>query len=57
MELFVIDDFSDGSIKVVNDLSKMKHRNFIVHSRIKGKNLEVELWGTSANEDMFVKHF
>jgi len=54
-ELFVIDDLSDGSIKVVQNLKDIKHRNFIVNSKITGKDLKFEAWGTTANEVLHIK--
>lgn len=55
-ELFVLDDLSSGTIKIVNSLRDLKRKgNYIVHSRITGRNLNVELWGTSANEDMYAR--
>jgi len=54
-ELYVIDDFTDGSIRLVKDLKDIKHTNYIVHSRITGVNLKAELWGTTANELLHIK--
>jgi hypothetical protein len=58
-QIWIVDDLGDGSTKVIRSLEDLKagRGNFIIHSRITGTNLKVERWGTSANEEFFVKHF
>lgn len=55
VELYVVDDFSTGDIRVVSNLADIGHSNFIVHSRIRGVKLQYERWGISANEIMHNK--
>lgn len=58
-EIFVVEDNSDGKVKVIKGLSDLKKgkNDFYVVARITGRDLSVENWGTSANEELFVKHF
>ena len=55
-EIFVVEDNRDGNIRIISSLSDLKKgkNDFYVVARITGSNLNVENWGTSANEDLFV---
>lgn len=57
-ELFIVDDVTTGQIRILNKDQLVREKGKVmVAFRILGKNLKVENWGTSANEELYVKHF
>lgn len=57
--LFVVEDMTTGEMKILQDLEDLKKgkNEIFVIAKITGRDLRVERWGTSANEDLYVKHF
>ena len=57
--VFVVEDMASGEIKILQDLLDLKKgkNEFFVVAKITGRDLNVERWGTSANEELYVKHF
>ena len=46
-EVYVVDDMTDGEIKIVRDLSGF-HKKAIIVGKITGDNLKIEKWGVVA---------